>query len=164
LLSAAAYAAVLAWSCVLAPNFAPVTLFLGGVGGLMLLLVLARGLDDLLGSALLLVSACYVSGLFVGRHPLDEAAPLVGAALLLCSELATWSLEERRPIATSRALRLVRARAVGLLVLAGLAAAALVLVTATSSLGGGLMWAVLGAAAALAVVAVAARLSVSSSR
>jgi hypothetical protein len=159
--SAAAYAGVLAWSCALAPNFVPVTLFLGAVGGLMLVLVLVRGLDDLLGSALLLVSACYVVGLFVGRHPLDEAAPLVGAALLLCSELATWSLEERRPVATSRTLRLARARAVGLLVIAGLAAAALVLVTATSSLGGGLVWAVLGAGAAVAAVAVAARLSVS---
>jgi hypothetical protein len=160
-LSGTAYAGVLAWSCALAPNFVPVTLFLGGVGGLMLVLVLVRGLDDLLGSALLLVSACYVVGLFIGRHPLDEAAPLVGAALLLCSELATWSLEERRPVATSRALRLARARAVGLLVIAGLAAAALVLVTATSSLGGGLVWAVLGAGAAVAAVAVAARLSVS---
>jgi hypothetical protein len=159
--SAAAYAGVLAWSCALAPNFVPVTLFLGSVGGLMLVLVLVRGLDDLLGSALLLVSACYVVGLFVGRHPLDEVAPLVGAALLLCSELATWSLEERRPVATSRTLRLARARAVGLLVIAGLAAAALVLVTATSSLGGGLVWAVLGAGAAVAAVAVAARLSVS---
>lgn len=152
---------MLAWSCLLAPNFAPVTLFLGGVGGLLLALVLVRGLDDLLGSALLLVSACYVVGLFVGRHPLDEAAPLVGAALLLCSELATWSLEERRPVATSRAFRLARVRAVGLLVLAGLAAAALVLVAANSSLGGGLVWAVLGAAAALATIAMAVRLSVS---
>jgi hypothetical protein len=153
---------VLAWSCLLAPNFAPVTLFLGGVGGLLLVLVLVRGLDDLLGSALLLVSACYVVGLFVGRHPLDEAAPLVGAALLLCSELATWSLEERRPVPRSRTLRLARARAIGLLVLAGLVAATLVVVTATSSLGGGIGWAVLGAAAALAAVAVAVRLSVSS--
>ena len=152
---------MLAWSCLLAPKVAPVTLFLGGVGGLLLALVLVRGLDDLLGSALLLVSACYVVGLFVGRHPLDEAAPLVGAALLLCSELATWSLEERRPVATSRALRLARARAVGLLVLAGLAAAALVLVSAGSSLGGGIGWVALGSAAAIGAVAVAVRLSVS---
>lgn len=161
MISGAAYGCVLAWSCLLAPHFAPVTLFLGGVGGLMLALVLVRGLDDLLGSALLLVSACYVVGLFVGRHPLDEAAPLVGAALLLCSELATWSLEERRPVAMPRALRLARARAIALLVLAGLVAAALVLATATSSLGGGLAWAVLGAAAAVAVLALTARLAVS---
>lgn len=152
---------MLAWSCLLAPRVVPVTLFLGGIGGLLLVLVLVRGLDDLLGSSLLLVSACYVVGLFAGRHPLDEAAPLVGAALLLCSELATWSLGERRSVATSRALRLARARAVGLLVLAGLAASALVVAGASSSLGGGLAWAVLGAAAAVAAVAVAVRLSVS---
>lgn len=152
---------MLAWSCLLAPHIVPVTLFLGGVGGLLLVLVIVRGLDDLLGSALLLVSACYVLGLYVGRHPIDEVAPLVGAALLLCSELATWSLEERRPVAASRAIRLARARAVVLLVLAGLGASALVVVAANTSLGGGVLWAALGSAAAVGAVAVAVRLAVS---
>lgn len=160
MLSTAAYGGVLAWSCVLAPKFTPVTLFLGGVGALLLVLVLVRGLDDLLGSSLLLLGACYVIGLFVGRHPLDEAAPLVGSALLLCSELATWSLEEQHSVAASRALRLARARAVALLVFAGLAAGALVLAAANSSLGGGLVWTVLGAGAAVLAVGIAARLAV----
>lgn len=160
MLSAAAYGGVLAWSCLLAPKFTPVTLFLGGVGALLLVLVILRGLDDLLGSSLLLLGACYVVALFVGRHPLDEAAPLVGAALLLCSELAMWSLEERHAVAASRALRLARARTVGLLVFAGLGAGALVLVSANSSLGGGLLWTVLGAGAAVFAVAIAARLAV----
>ena len=155
-----AYGAVLAWSCVLAPRVVPVTLFVGGAGALLLVLVVVRGLDSLLGSALLLLSTSYVVGLFVGRHALDEAAPLVGAALLLCSELATWSLDERRPVAAVRALRLARARAIGLLVFAGLAAGTLVLVASNSSVGGGLAWAVLGAAAAVLAVAVAARLAV----
>ena len=156
-----AYGGVLAWSCLLAPRFTPVTLFLGGVGALLLVLVIVRGLDDLLGSSLLLLGACYVVALFIGRHPLDEAAPLVGGALLLCSELATWSLEERHAVAASRALRLARARAVGLLVFAGLGAGALVLVAANTSVGGGLVWTVLGAGAAVFAVAIAARLAVS---
>jgi hypothetical protein len=147
---------VLAWSCLLAPNVVPVTLFLGGFGGLLLVLVLVRGLDDLLGSALLLLAACYVVGLFVGRHPLDEAAPLVGAGLLLCAELATWSLELRFRVALEPALRFQRARAVGLLVFAGLAAASFVLVVAATSIGGGLAWAVLGSAAAVGAIALAA--------
>ena len=161
MLSAAAYGGVLAWTCLLAPKFTPVTLFLGGVGALLLALVLVRGLDDLLGSSLLLLGACYVVAIFVGRHPLDEAAPLVGGALLLCSELATWSLEERHAVAASRALRLARARAVSLLVFAGLGAGALVLVAANSPLGGGLIWTMLGAGAAVFAVAIAARLAVS---
>jgi hypothetical protein len=151
---------VLAWSCVLATNVLPVTLFLGGAGALLLVLVVVRGLDSLLGSALLFLSAAYVVGLFAGRHALDEAAPLVGAALLLCSELATWSLDEQRPVAAVRSLRLARARAIGVLVFAGLAAGALVVVASNSSAGGGLAWAVLGAAAAVLAVAVAARLAV----
>lgn len=157
----AAYGGVLAWSSLLAPKFTPVTLFLGGVGLLLLVLVIVRGLDDLLGSSLLLVGACYVVALFVGRHPLDEAAPLVGGALLLCSELATWSLEERHSVAASRALRLARVRAVGLLVFAGIGVGTLVLVASNTSVGGGLLWTVLGAGAAVFAVAIVARLAVS---
>lgn len=157
----AAYGGVLAWSSLLAPKFTPVTLFLGGVGLLLLVLVIVRGLDDLLGSSLLLVGACYVVALFVGRHPLDEAAPLVGGALLLCSELATWSLEERHSVAASRALRLARVRAVGLLVFAGIGVGTLVLVASNTSVGGGLLWTVLGAGAAVFAVAIVARFAVS---
>jgi hypothetical protein len=156
-LATAVYGGVLAWSCVLATRIIPVTLFLGGAGGVLLALMLVRGLDDLLGSALLLLGASYVLGLYVGRHSLDEAAPLVAAALLLCAELATWSLELRFRVALEPALRLARARAVALLVFAGLAASSLVLVVAAAPVGSGLAWAVLGCAAALVAVAVAAR-------
>jgi hypothetical protein len=155
-LSAAAYGGVLAWSCLLSTRVVPVTLFLGGAGALLLGLVLARGLDELLGSALLLLAAAYVLGLLVGHHSLDDAAPLVGAALLLCAELATWSLELRFRVALEPALRFQRVRAVGLLVFAGLAAASLVLVVAATSIGGGLAWAMLGSAAAVGTIALAA--------
>lgn len=155
-LSAAAYGGVLTWSCLLATRVAPLTLFLGGAGALLLGFVLVRSTEELLGSALLLLGAGYVLGLLVGRRSLDEGAPLVGAGLLLCAELATWSVELRFRVALEPALRLRRARAVGLLVLAGLASASFVLVVAATSIGGGLAWAILGSAAAVGAIALAA--------
>jgi hypothetical protein len=155
-LSAGVYGGVLAWSCALSTRVIPLTLFLGGAGALLLGVVLARGADELLGSALLLLGAAYVLGLLVGRRSLDDAAPLVGAGLLLCAELATWSLELRFRVALEPALRAQRVRAVGLLVFAGLAAASLVLVVAATSLGSGLAWSVLGSAAALGAIALTA--------
>jgi hypothetical protein len=154
--SAAAYGGVLVWACLLSARVLPLTLFLGGAGALLLGLVLSRGHDELLGSALLLLGAAYVLGLLVGHHSLDQAAPLVGAALLLCAELATWSLELRFRVALEPALRLQRVRAVGLLVFDGLAAASLVLVVAATSVGGGLAWSLLGSAAAVGAIALAA--------
>jgi hypothetical protein len=151
---------VLAWSCVLAPKAIWLVALLGGAGGLMLLAVLARGYEDLLGSSILLLGAAYVVALYAGTHVLDEAAPLVAAGLLACAELANWSLEEQLPVRADRGLLVARARAVGILVGAGLAAAALVLAVTAAPVGGGLVWTVLGAAAAvvaLAVVAVLAR-------
>jgi hypothetical protein len=156
-LSALAYGGVLAWSCILSPKVVPVTLTLGGVGALLLALVLVRGLQDLLGSAVLMAGAAYVLGLFAGRHDLDEAAPLVAAALLACTELASWSLDDRPPVAADRGLTAARARAVAVLVVAGLFAAALVLVVAAAPVGGGLAWTVLGAAAAVGAVALIGR-------
>jgi hypothetical protein len=158
-LSAATYLATLAWSCALSPRVAPVLLFLGGCGLALLLLVLVRGLDDLLGTSLMLAGVCYVVGLLVGRHVLDEAAPLVAAALLLCGELATWSLEQRVRVHAERRFWLARTGAVAVLVLGGLLAASLVLAVAATPFGGGLAWTVLGAGAAVLAVAVAARLA-----
>jgi hypothetical protein len=150
---------VLAWSCVLASKALWLVALLGGAGALLLLLVLARGLDDLLGSAILLLGAAYVLALYAGEHVLDQGVPLVAAGLLACAELANWSLEERLPVAADRGLLVARARAVGILVGAGLAASALVLAVTAAPVGGGLAWTVLGAAAAVLVVGLAARLS-----
>jgi len=147
---------VLAWTCTLSTRVLPLTLFLGGAGALLLGFMLVRGATELLGSALLLLGAAYVLGLLVGRHSLDDAAPLVGAGLLLCAELATWSLELRFRVSLEPALRLQRTRAVGLLAFAGLAASSLVLVGASTSIGGGLAWTVLGSVAAFGAVALAA--------
>jgi hypothetical protein len=160
-LAAVAYGGVLAWSCSLAPKVLAVSLFLGMVGAVLLAFVLVRGMEELLGSAVLLVSACYVLGLFAGRHSLDEASPLVAAGLLACTELATWSLEDRPRVSADRGLTAKRAGAVALLVFCGLVAAALVLVVAAAPVGGGLAWTLLGAFAAVGAVAVIGRLTAS---
>ena len=150
---------MLAWSCALATHVAPVTATLGGIGGLLLVLVLVRGHEDLLGTAVLLLGAAYVLGLVAGHHVLDEGAPLVGAALLACTELATWSLEQRRPVPAAARLVVARARSIAVLVLAGLTAAALVLVVTAGPAGSGLAWTVVGAAAAVATVGLVARVA-----
>jgi hypothetical protein len=149
---------VLVWSCALSPRFTPVLLFLGGCGLALLLLVVVRGLEDLLGTSIMLLGVCYVVGLLVGRHVLDEAAPLAGAGLLLSAELATWSLEERVRVRAPRRFWFARASAVAVLVLGGLLASSLVLAAAATPFGGGLAWTVAGAAAAVLAVAVGARL------
>jgi hypothetical protein len=158
-LAAVAYGGVLAWSCALSARALPLTVTLGAAGALLLLLVLGRGLDELLGSAVLLLGPAYVLGLLAGRHSLDQAAPLVAAGLLACTELATWSLEERPPVPAPRAVVLARARAVGVLLLAGVAASAAVVAVAATPFGSGLGWTILGAAAAVSSVAVVVRLS-----
>jgi hypothetical protein len=143
----------------LATKAAPITATLGGFGALLLVALLVRGHEDLLGAALLTLAAAYVLGLLAGHHVLDEGAPLVGAALLLCGELATWSLEERLRVPAPQSLLLARGRAVAVLVAVGLAASALVLAVSSEPAGTGLAWTVLGAAAAVGAVGVTARLA-----
>jgi hypothetical protein len=144
---------------VLAPQVAPLTGMLAGLGAVLLLAVLVRGHEDVLGPALLALGAAYLLGLLAGRHVLDEAAPVAATLLLLCGELATWSLEQRRRLHVPRPLRLARAGAVAALAVGGLAASTLVLVVSEVPFGSGLAWTVVGGAAAVAAIGIAARLS-----
>ena len=89
----------------------------------------------------------------------DDGAPLVAAAMLLCAELAAWSLDERQrdrggACGRRRASHGASARSLP----ASLAAAGLVVALSLAP-GSGLAWTVLGAAAALLVVGVAVRLA-----
>jgi hypothetical protein len=138
---------------------APVIGSVGVLGGVMLAFVLVRGHDDLLGWALAVAGIAYTLAIVVHGTHVDETAPLIGAGLLLCGELATWSLDERWRIAADRGLTLARAAAVAALGLAGLAAGALVVSLAAAPVGRGLGWTVLGAVAAVAAVGVSVRLS-----
>ena len=80
------------------------------------------------------------------------------AGLLVCAELAAWSLDERHAIAADRAVLIGRATALGALVAASIAAAGLIVALSLAP-GTGLAWTVLGAAAAVLAVALAVRLS-----
>jgi hypothetical protein len=125
----------------------------------LLLFALLRRADDVMPWSIVLLGIAYAIPLFVRGRGIDEAAPLVGAGLLLCNELAAWSFDERWRIRAERAVVVARGMSVALLVLAGLGASVLVLALAAAPIGGGLGWTVLGAAAAVIVVGLAARLS-----
>ena len=158
-LAAAAYAGVLAYAFARDTRFAPLTAAVGGIGCVLLLFALLRRADDVMPWALVLLGVAYAVPLFVRGKGIDEGAPLVGAGLLLCSELAAWSFDERWRIRAERAVVVARGQAVALLVLAGLGTSGLVLALAAAPVGGGLGWTVLGAAAAVLVVGLVARLS-----
>ena len=158
-MSAAAYAGVLAYASTRDAQIAPLTGAIGGIGAVLLLFALLRRLNEAMPWALVLLGGAYAIPLFVRGNGIDEGAPLVAAGLLLCSELAAWSFDERWRIKAERAVVVARGTAVTLLVLAGLGASTLVLALAAAPVGGGLAWTVLGAAAAVAILSVAARLA-----
>ena len=149
-----AYAGVAAYAAVNADRLAGLVAGIDTVGGVLLLVAVARGEEDLLAWALGTVAAAYGVSLVDAGGAVDEAAPLVAAALLLCGELAAWSADERLRVAAERSVERRRAVAVGLLAAAGLAAAALVVAVAAAPPGRGLAWTTLGAAAAVCAVGV----------
>jgi hypothetical protein len=149
---------VLAYATARETKLAGLLLGLGAIGAVLLAFVLLRRMDDLLPWALILLAGAYTLSLVVHGSGIDGGAPLVGAGLLVCAELAAWSLDERPAIAADRAVVLARATALGALVLAGTAAAALAVALSLAP-GSGLAWTVLGAAASVLVVGLAVRLS-----
>ncbi len=140
-------------------TLAPEVGALSGIGAVLLLFVLVRGVEDLLGWALALAGGSYAVALIVHGSGIDEAAPLVGCGLLLCAELAAWSLDARWRVRADTGIVAARALAIAGLVLAGLAAAGLVVALGATSLGSGLAWTMLGCAAVVLVVALATRLA-----
>ena len=113
-------------------------------------LVLAQ--PALVPVSLLLLGALYGAQLVEEDAPLDAAAPLFGAGLLLTAELAYWSLEERDRVRGERGEAFRRVA-----IVVGLAAAALLVTAALLVLvdlvrAGGLAVNLAGAAAAAAVL------------
>ncbi|HXY82009.1 MAG TPA: hypothetical protein VEH55_11620 [Gaiellaceae bacterium] len=150
---------MLAYAAARVPSLAGLVVAIGLLGALLLAFVLVRRADDLLPWALAVLAVAYTVSLFVHGAAVDQAAPLVAAGLLLCGELAAWSLDERHGMAAERAVVLRRALALGTLVLAGLGASAAVVAFTAASAGNGLAWTAVGAAAAVLVVGTAARLA-----
>jgi hypothetical protein len=152
------YAGVLAYVWTRDARIAQLTAAIGAIGCVLLLYALLRRADNVMPWPVVLLGIAYAVSLFVRGSGIDEGAPLVGAALLLCSELAAWSFDERWPMRAERAVLVARGTAVALLTLAALGASGLVVALAAAPIGGGLGWTVLGGAAAVLVVGLAARL------
>ena len=114
----------------------------------MLLFALVRG-GALLGLALWLAGATYIAGIVAAGRAVDATAPVVAVLLLLCGELAAWSLDERLRIRADDLLEWRRGAALGGLALAGLVVSALILALSAVPAGHGLFWTALGAAAAI---------------
>jgi len=143
---------VLAYVLARSGKAAPATGALGAAGGLLLVALLVRASAELLPWPLALLGVAYGVELVVRGSNVDGAAPLVAVGLLLCGELAAWSIDERLRISAERAVRRARVLALAALAFASLALAALVVALAAAPAGSGLAWTVLGAAGTVAVV------------
>ena len=146
--AAAAYGGALADTLVRAPS--PAAAFLPGavLGAVLLVAALVFGGRGL-GAALFLAGGTYVAAVVSAGSAVDASAPLVAVLLLLSGELSAWSVDERLEIRSEPRLVWRRGAAVTALGLAGLAAAVLVVALSAVPSSHGLVWAVLGAAAAV---------------
>jgi hypothetical protein len=83
------------------------------------------------------------------HHRVDPTAPLVAVLLLLCGELAAWSVDERWRIEADGALVWRRGAAIVALALTGLTAATLVVALSAVPSSHGLALTAAGAVAAV---------------
>jgi hypothetical protein len=95
----------------------------------------------------------HVWGLLLVQSALAGWTPIVGAGLLLMTELAYWSLELRTPIRDDPAVHRQRAAAVGGLAAAGGVLASVPLLAAEVPLPGSPVLTMVGALAAVALLA-----------
>jgi hypothetical protein len=158
-LSACVYGGVLAYTLARSGRALPATAALGSAGGLLLVVALVRVNAELVPWPLAFLGVAYGVELVVRGSGVDGAAPLVAVGLLLCGELAAWSVDERLRISAERAVRRARAVALGALAFGSLTLAALVVALAAAPAGSGLAWTVLGAAGTVVLVGLAVRLA-----
>jgi hypothetical protein len=102
-----------------------------------------------LGISLFLGGAIYVGFVAHDEGHVDGTAPLVAVLLLLCAELAAWSLDERWRMQADAALAWRRGAAVGALALAGLVVSTGVVALSAVPASHGLALTAAGAAAAV---------------
>jgi hypothetical protein len=107
--------------------------------------------------SVILVAAGYLVS--VDGHPVvDGWAALVGVALLVSAELASWSIEHDRRIRSESGLVARRAAMIGALAAAALLVNFILLAAAAVSASEGVLLAAVGVAAAVAAVSVVLRL------
>lgn len=135
----------------------PLWASLGAASVLLMAISAAVGSPKPVHWASFLLAVGYSARLLVDRAPIDPGAPVFGAALLLSSELALWSLELRRAGHQDPGLLVERAAWTLAVAFAGMALGALVLSAATLHVARSLaMTAAGGVAAAGAIWMVAA--------
>jgi hypothetical protein len=133
-----------------------ILLAVGAPAPLLLLAGVAARWSGALAVGIAVLGAQQAVRLALGHDALDEWAPLLGGALLLCGELAWWSIEPRIPAWSQPGLALRRVATILALCLVGTGLGALLLVAAGSSLSGGVPLELAGILAATAAVAVLA--------
>jgi hypothetical protein len=126
---------------------------IGTVAFVGLVAAIVLGWSPLVAIAAAIAGGLYAAELAIDDAALDVAAPAVAAGLLLCTELAYWSLEERTRWRGEPGDGIRRAAFVALLGLAALLVAAALLALVDEVRARGLALDLLGATAAVAVVA-----------
>ena len=119
---------------------------------LTLIATLVLGWTGLLPLALGALGGWYGVQLAVDDAPLDLAAPLVAAGLVVTAELAYWSLEERERVQAERGSLVRRLGYLASLAFGAFAVAAVLLVLVDAVQTRGLAVDLLGAAAAAAAL------------
>lgn len=120
----------------------------------VLVAALTSGWSRLVALGIALAGGAYAAQLAADDAPLDPAAPLVAAALLVVAELAYWSLEERGSVPGDPGQGLRRLAFVSLVGICALVVAALLLELVDSVHLRGLGVDVAGATAAAATLLV----------
>jgi len=130
--------------------------------GVVSLLLLAAGLvlrwPALVPWAILLAATAYLITR-EGHAVVDGWAAVVGVALLLAAELASWSIEHDRRIRAERSLVVHRVATLGALAAGALLVNFVLLAAAAVTASSGVLLAAVGVAAAVAAVAVVLRLA-----
>jgi len=129
----------------------------GAIGVVTLLAGIVLRVAPAVPWAVLLVGAGYLTAR--EHHPVaDGWAALVGAALLLAAELASWSIDHDSRIREERALVLRQAATLAALVIAAALVGFVLVGAAAVSTSAGLLLTAVGVAAAVASVGVVLRL------
>ncbi len=133
--------------------FQEVGVRIGAVAFVALVAGVVLGWAPLIPAAAALAGGLYAAELAIADAPLDVAVPAVAAGLLLCTELAYWSLEERTRWVGQAGEGLRRAAVVALLGAAAFLVAASLLALVDALRARGLALDLLGALAAVTVLA-----------
>jgi hypothetical protein len=131
-------------------------LSVGGVALLPLLLGLAVRWSPPLVLGVAILGAQQAVRLALGSDELDTWAPASAGFLLLVAELAWWSIEPRVPAWSEAWLAPLRLVSVLAVCAAGAVLAGIVLVVASSKVGGGVVLELVGVLAAISALAVVA--------